>query len=178
MFYINIIAGLIDTYCFLLILRIWFQLNRVSIGNPLSISLREITNWILNPINKVVPNYKTLNIGAIILTIVLLYLRIMMITKAQLSIEFYIIVALLSFIKIVGTLLFWLLIITAIGSWFLQGNQLYRIIIDITNPILDKVRSILPKTGMLDFSVIVMELILIIGNHILYHALPVYWAIA
>ncbi|KAA0236151.1 YggT family protein [bacterium] len=47
-------------------------------------------------------------------------------------------------------------------SWFpvSQGNPLVRFLHDVTEPLLEPVRRILPRTGMIDFSAMVVILLL------------------
>ena len=48
----------------------------------------------------------------------------------------------------------------------------------ITEPVLGIIRRILPRTGMLDFSVMVLGFALILLNNVFYNIFGVLWAIA
>jgi len=60
----------------------------------------------------------------------------------------------------------WFLVIAVIAralmSWFPQArnNQLGRVVFQITEPIIEPVRRIMPRTGMIDFSTLVVIVIL------------------
>lgn len=60
----------------------------------------------------------------------------------------------------------YILILAIIGrsllSWFPQGqnNQFARILFDVTEPLLAPVRRFMPRTGMIDFSALVVIILL------------------
>jgi YggT family protein len=53
-------------------------------------------------------------------------------------------------------------IVRALMSWFPQArnNQFGRVVFQITEPIIEPVRRIMPRTGMIDFSTLVVIVIL------------------
>ena len=64
-------------------------------------------------------------------------------------------------------------------SWVTQGNHpLDYMVAQITEPVLGIIRRILPRTGMLDFSVMVLGFVLILLNNVFYKIFSVLWAIA
>jgi YggT family protein len=64
-------------------------------------------------------------------------------------------------------------------SWVTQGNHpLDYTVAQITEPVLGFIRKLLPKTGMLDFSVMVLGFGLILINSAMYRVFGQLWAIA
>jgi YggT family protein len=69
-------------------------------------------------------------------------------------------------IAVIFSTFLYLLIFAVIGrallSWFPQGqnNRFARILYDITEPLLSPVRRIMPRTGMIDFSALIVILVL------------------
>ena len=65
-------------------------------------------------------------------------------------------------IEIIGWILIAALIIRMIFSFTRPDprNQIYSVIVQITEPILAPIRSILPRTGMMDFSPMIAMFIL------------------
>ncbi len=57
---------------------------------------------------------------------------------------------LVSFIFLVLEIYAWLILIRAVLSWFVQDprNQLYQILIKITEPVLAPIRRVLPRLGV------------------------------
>lgn len=69
---------------------------------------------------------------------------------------------LVSIIKVVAQLISLLILARALLSWFQVDREqpIIKFIIDVTEPILAPVRNILPQPGMMDFSPIVVLLLL------------------
>ena len=67
------------------------------------------------------------------------------------------------FIEILAYVLLAAVFIRIIFSWtgFDPTNPIYKVIFDITEPILGPIRSIMPRMGMFDLSPMVASLILI-----------------
>lgn len=59
-----------------------------------------------------------------------------------------------NFINILGTVLFFAIFIRALMSWFMPQDStgISRVLADITEPILQPIRRVLPSIGGLDFS--------------------------
>ena len=78
-----------------------------------------------------------------------------------------------------AAILFFTTLIRALMSWVTQGNHpLDYMVAQITEPVLGIIRRILPRTGMLDFSVMVLGFALILLNNVFYNIFGVLWAIA
>ncbi|VEI48649.1 integral membrane protein [Actinobacillus equuli] len=64
-------------------------------------------------------------------------------------------------------------------SWVTRGDHpLDYMVAQITEPVLGFIRKLLPRTGMLDFSVMVLGFGLILLNNLFYRVFGVLWAIA
>ena len=73
------------------------------------------------------------------------------------------------FIRIFATVLTWAIIIRALLSWFsISGVQpVFRLLVEITEPVLAPIRRVLPTAGMLDFSPLVALLLIQVISNIL-----------
>ena len=73
------------------------------------------------------------------------------------------------FISIFATVLTWAIIIRALLSWFsISGAQpVFRLLVEITEPVLAPIRRVLPTAGMLDFSPLVALLLIQVISNIL-----------
>jgi YggT family protein len=78
------------------------------------------------------------------------------------------------FIQIFAFVLTWAIIIRALLSWFsFRGAQpVFRLLVEITEPVLAPIRRVLPTAGMLDFSPLVALLLINIISGILLSQLP------
>jgi len=74
------------------------------------------------------------------------------------------------------SLFYWVFIIHAVLSWFSPdpNNFLVRMITELTEPILKKVRPYIPPLGMLDLSVIVVILGLMLAQNVVVDSLRGY----
>lgn len=64
-------------------------------------------------------------------------------------------------------------------SWFNRGaTPLQFILAQLSEPLLRPIQRILPNTGMIDFSPMVLAVILFLLNSLLGDLFDVYWALA
>jgi YggT family protein len=77
------------------------------------------------------------------------------------------------FIQIFATVLTWAIIIRALLSWFsISGAQpLFRLLIEITEPVLAPIRRVLPSVGMMDISPIIAIVVINVVSQILANSL-------
>ncbi|MGL5408629.1 MAG: YggT family protein, partial [Shewanella sp.] len=99
-----------------------------------------------------------------------------LIAGGGLNILLFLVFAVVSVVKQAGVLLFWMLIIRAILSWFNQGyNPIVMIMDQLTEPFLAPVRRIIPPIGGLDLSVMLVIIAMNFINMLLAQYIP-YWA--
>ncbi len=177
-FIIQLLHIVVSFFSFVLILRAWLEFCRVSPSLPISQSLIRLTKAMVNPINKVIPNVRgNINISAIL--IAMLITTLFFLFFAQFPITVALAVGLLSVIKTFGQILFFTTLIRALMSWVTQGNHpLDYTVSQITEPVLGFIRRFLPRTGMLDFSVMILAFILLSLNQLFYSKIGMLWAIA
>lgn len=157
-----LVQTLFSLYIMAVVLRIWLQLARADFFNPLSQFIARVTNPLIKPLERVIPSKGRLNLAAlllgIVLSIVALYVRLAMM-GASLDIAPLLIVGVQYFISISLQLVFWIIFIRAILSWFSQGaNPMELVMHQLTEPLLRPVRRIIPPIGGLDLSVLVVLL--------------------
>ncbi|MDG6881473.1 YGGT family [Phocoenobacter uteri] len=177
-FIIQLLHIVISFFSFVLILRAWLEFCRVSPSLPISQSLIRLTKAMVNPVSKVIPNVRgNINISAILIAIVITALFFFFFV--QVPITAAVAVGLLSVVKTFGQILFFTTLIRALMSWVTQGNHpLDYTISQITEPVLGLIRRFLPRTGMLDFSVMILAFILLGLNQAFYNIFGLIWAIA
>ena len=153
-----LVQTLFSLYIMAVVLRIWLQLARADFFNPLSQFVARVTNPLIKPLERIIPSKGRLNLAALILGIVLsiiaLYVRVAMI-GANIDILPLLILGVQYFISIVLQLMFWIIFIRAILSWFSKGgNPLELVMHQLTEPLLAPVRRFIPPIGGLDLSVL------------------------
>lgn len=175
---------LINVYSFVVILRAWFQFSRVDFYNPLSQSIVKFTQPILAPMQKMLPTFKGINTAALVLCILLgtaKYPLINLLGSEQIAAAplTYVFIGLLHSLRTLGETIIYVLFIQAILSWFNRGqNPLQYTLYQLTEPLLNPIRRILPNTGMIDFSPMLLAFILFYGNRVMYDIAPILWQFA
>ncbi|AAP95682.1 hypothetical protein A6046_01685 [[Haemophilus] ducreyi] len=170
---ISIVVGFLS---FVLVLRTWMQFCQVSAYLPLSQSLLRLTAPMVNPVSKFIPTVKNINFAALLIALALLAVE-----KGVLGLPLTmaVLVGLLGIIKMFGQILFFTTLIRALMSWVTRGDHpLDEVIAQITEPVLGIIRKILPRTGMLDFSVMVLGFGLLLLNNLFYSVFGAFWAVA
>lgn len=184
-FFVQTVIGI---YLFILVARAWFQYCRVDFYNPLAQTLVKLTQPVLLPLKKVIPSRYNIDFSVIVLTFLIGSLKLPLFFWLQTTtapsmdltnISIYGLIGLLTLVKTFGTMIFWAIFIRAIGSWFSRGNsQMDYLLYQITEPLLAPIRRVLPNTGMLDFSVMLLGFILILGNNLLLNYFEQLWLLA
>lgn len=169
-----------DLYLMVVILRIWLQLARADFYNPFSQFIVKATHPLIAPMRRVLPSmgrFDTASFVLALLVVIAKLLLISLIAGGGFDILLFLLFALVSVVKKAGVLLFWMLIIRAILSWFNQGyNPIVMIMDQLTEPVLAPVRRIIPPIGGLDLSVMVVIIGMNFINMLLAQYVP-YWAI-
>lgn len=169
-----------DLYLMVVILRIWLQLARADFYNPFSQFIVKATHPLIAPMRRVLPSlgrFDTASFVLALLVVIAKLLLISLIAGGGFDILLFLVFALVSVVKKAGVLLFWMLIIRAILSWFNQGyNPIVMIMDQLTEPVLAPVRRIIPPIGGLDLSVMVVIIGMNFINMLLAQYVP-YWAI-
>lgn len=159
-----LVQALFALYIMAVVLRIWLQLARADFFNPLSQFVVKVTNPLLKPMRAIIPSAGRLDIAAVVLAVILsivsLYVRLMIVGSSYPFIAISI-AALQYLLSTVLQLMFWIIFIRAIMSWFSNGtNPLELVLHQLTEPLLAPVRRIIPPIGGLDLSVIVVLLLI------------------
>lgn len=160
----NAFYFLLDTvfnlYLMVVLLRIWLQASRADFYNPLSQFVVKVTNPVLIPLRRLLPSIGKLDTGAVVLALLvsagkMFLLQLLLV--GQFDLIALLIGAVVTTVKELFSLLFWVLIIRAILSWFAQGrNPMEMVLIQLTEPLLAPVRKVVPPMGGLDLSVLIV----------------------
>lgn len=181
MFGFSLISTLIDVVSTIFVLRLWFQFCRIDFYNPYSQSLAKVTNPVLKPLNKIFPTIKRINTAALAV-IFILGLLIYPLNTGHWSFDYVeemILIGFLHIVKTLGTTVLYALFFSAILSWFnRQLNPVQILLYQLTEMFLRPVRKLLPETGMIDFSPMVVALLLMFGNEIMFNLFSYLWLIA
>ncbi|QKJ88574.1 YggT family protein [Paramixta manurensis] len=175
-----LVKTLIDLYVMVLLLRIWMQWSRCDFYNPLSQFIVKVTQPILKPLRRIIPAIGPVDTASLLLAFVLTTLKypiLLLIQVGALSVDpMNLLVGLLSLIKSAGYLVFWVIIIRSLMSWVSQGRSpIDYVLIQLTEPLMAPIRRILPAMGGIDFSAMIVVLILYMLNYLGMDLFPGLW---
>ena len=165
-FLIQTLGGL---YIMAVLIRFLLQLVRADFYNPISQAIVKATSPLLNPIRKIILGYGGVDMAslvlALILQIILLYVLLLMGGYSLATIPFpsVLISGLIKLgIEFLNIYMFSLIII-AIASWVAPNsyNPGLMLLLQITEPLTSRIRKVIPPLGGLDFSLMVLVIIII-----------------
>ncbi len=175
-----LVKTLIDLYVMVLLLRIWMQWSRCDFYNPLSQFIVKITQFVVKPLRRVIPAIGPIDTASLLLAFVLTTLKypiLLLIQVSTLSLDpMNLLVGLLALLKSAGSLVFWVIIIRSLMSWISQGRgPVDYVLIQLTEPLMAPIRRIIPAMGGIDFSAMVVILILYVLNYLGMDLFPGLW---
>ncbi len=170
----NVSAFLVHTlftlYIAALMLRLLLALMRADFYNPLSQFLVTVTDPIVVPLRRLIPSVGGVDSASIVLILALKMLELWLlawIAGAKLGLPTLIIAAFLQIMELLIYIYIFALIAQAIISWIAPAqayeNPAVSILQDLTRPLLQPIRRVLPPIGMVDLS----PLVVIIGLYVL-----------
>lgn len=155
-----LVDTLLNLYLMVVMLRFWLQAARADFYNPLSQFIVKATNPLLIPLRRIIPSLGKLDTASIVLIFLvgLAKITVLFMFSGQGFMPLTLLNgALLVVLKEAMSLLFWVLIIRAILSWFSQGrNPMEYVLHQLTEPLLAPVRKVVPPIGGLDLSVLIV----------------------
>lgn len=154
-----LISTLFDLYMMAVILRIWLQLTRADFYNPVSQFVVKITNPVLIPLRRIIPGFAGIDWAGIVLLLLVGFAKIALL-QVLYGVGFpavqILIASSISIVKEVLNLIFWVMLIRVILSWVSQGyNPIEALLNQLTEPMLNPIRRILPDMGGFDLSIMV-----------------------
>lgn len=171
LFFVQIIF---DLYIFLLLLRLLLQFFYANYYNPVSQFVIKFTNFLVRPVQKIIPKYKGIDFAIILLLVLAEIIQIYLIVWFR----FKMLPAVSGLAPwVVGDLLhqtmnilFFAIIIRAILSWVSANmqNPFYEITFVLTEPLIKPLRRFIPLLGNIDLSPLIVAVILKFVDIILF----------
>ncbi len=164
----------LDLYIAVLLLRVWMQWARCDFYNPFAQFIVKITQPVVRPLRRIIPAIGPIDTASVALAYPLVLLKFLLplwlATGQFLMPSGYIfLVAVIELLTAAGKLIFWLVIARALLSWISQGrNPVDYVLIQLTEPLMAPIRRIIPSMGGLDFSAMIVILILYALNALRY----------
>lgn len=175
-----LVKTVIELYVMVLLIRIWMQWSRCDFYNPFAQFVVKITQPIIGPMRKVIPSVGPIDTSSLLLAFILATLKypvLLLIQVGALSLDpMNLLVGLLSLLKSAGNMVFWVIIARSLMSWISQGRSpIEYVLIQMTEPMMAPIRRILPAMGGIDFSAMIVILILYALNYLGMDLFPGLW---
>ena len=164
LFLVDTVLGL---YILIVLLRFLFHLVRVDFYNPLSQFIVKASNPPLARLHQLVPSLWGIDLGAIVLLLILEGLRLS-VTALMLGhtprVSGVLILSIGELLKLAVYVVVFSIFVRALLSWVSSGanHPMARLLGSFTEPLLAPARRLLPATGGLDLSPIIVFIALML----------------
>lgn len=161
-----LISLLISLFMIIVMFRFLLQVVRADFYNPISQAIVKITNPVLLPMRKFIPGYAGIDWSSVLLLILLQGIELFLIALLKLdsvpTLSGLLILILAHLLKFLVYVYIFLIVFQVIISWVNPGAYSHFTIIlyQLTEPIIRPVRRNLPATGGLDWSPLVILIVL------------------
>ncbi len=141
------------------VLRLLFQLVRADFRDPMADAIVRVTNWLIFPLRKVLPPLGKIDTATVIAVLLIAALRTLILLALSGGIADPLVFLRITLLDLVGLvlrvylfamLLYWLTSFVS-PSGYAPG---VRLLAQVCEPILKRVRRIIPRIGQIDFSVL------------------------
>lgn len=166
-----LIDVLFDLYIFILLIRIILAYIRADYFNPATQFFIRLTQPIVGPLRRLIPNYKSIELSSLVLVFTLELIKFFLLASLSLpnfpNIAGLLILAFADLIRSFVNIFFYAILIQAILSWVQQGySPLADLLAKITAPVMRPFHRLIPPIGGIDISpipaMIFLQLIIIL----------------
>ncbi len=170
-----LLQTLLNLYLVTMLLRFLLQLVKADFYNPICQFLTKITNPVVIPLRKVIPGYGGIDVASLLLALVLQLLAILsLLLLKDVGLPGVGLLLLWSSLGLIGLLVniyFFALLAMIILSWIAPGNNhpAIYLLYQITEPVMAPFRKVLPPMGGMDFSPILMFILINVVQIALRH---------
>lgn len=178
----SILTFLISTVFSLLIsvflLRAWMYWVRIHPFTPYARMINTVTDWAIKPLRSILPTGNKVDTASLLMAFLcaVVELLLMMSLSGYGFAEGFLVrlpvVALMMTVKWALSLATWVCIFQAILSWINPMQPVMPVLNTLLAPLLDPIRRHMPRTGMMDFSPLVLILILQVLQIVLSNLVP------
>ena len=161
-----LIQTFLSLYLLAMLLRFLLQVVKADFYNPICQFLVKMTNPVVVPLRKIIPGFGGLDIATLLLALVLQGLGIVAILMLNgIDLPNPLLLMIWATIGVLGLLVniyFFALLAMIILSWIAPGssNPAVYLLHQITEPVMAPVRKMLPSMGGLDFSPILVFILI------------------
>ena len=184
----NVLSFLLDTISSLfgaaLLLRAWAFAIRMHPFNPYLQAIFRLTNWLVHAVRKVVPSAGKTDwaslVGALLTAFVYLLLTGLVLSSALpglAQLPSMLIFSVFTVLTWACNLIIWGTIIQAVLSWVNPMAPIMPLLHQLTAPLLNPIRRVLPNFGGMDFSplvlIIIAQVVMMLLRQLIFSSLMV-----
>ncbi len=162
-----LINTLFDLYLFILVVRIILVYVRSNYFDPITQFVTKLTDFIVKPLRRLIPNIGRFETVTILLIIVIECIKFLIISSVSFGVPSLIGLLLLSIgdaLKLVIQSFFYAIILQAILSWVQPHSPMTQTLNQFTWPIMQPFRRLIPPIGGMDISPIPALIVLQLVN--------------
>jgi len=170
-----LVQTLLSLYLLAMLLRFLLQLARADFYNPICQFLVKVTNPLVIPLRRVIPGFAGLDMASLLLALLLQLAGIVALLLINgLGLPNILLLLAWSALGVVGLLVniyFFALLAMIILSWIAPGsrNPAVYLLFQITEPVMAPFRKALPPMGGMDFSPILLFILINVVQIALRH---------
>lgn len=165
-FLLRVIFGLLT---FLLVLRFLMQWTRTSFQNPLGQMTMALTDFLVKPTRKLIRPVRQWDMSTLLLALlmqIILAGLLSLLAGAPTAPFWWIWQAIFGVLNHIVDVFFYAILLMAILSWVNPYSPIYGVLNQLSSPILDPLRRVLPPIQGFDFSALVALILLQMVSHI------------
>lgn len=161
-----LVSFVLQIAAFLFVGRFLLQACRVDFYNPVSQGVIKVTDPILRPMRGLLPGYRNLDLASFIAAVLVQIVLIMSLGALQGvqtgNLGTILAAGVLQVLMLIIRIFWWSILIVIIAGWIAPGSNhpALALLHQLTEPLLAPARKLLPAMGGLDFSPILVFLLL------------------
>lgn len=166
-----LIKTIADIFVFIFVLRFLLQLSNADYYNPIVQGIVRITRTPLLPFQKVLPRTGRVDVSPLLLALIVEVIKFVLLFHSYSHIGIIAMMSVISLLRSILNLYFYLSLGAVIISWVAPSSYhpAPQLILQLTEPLFGLVRKVLPPMGGLDFSPIVIFLVIQVALGFLPH---------
>jgi len=164
-----LISTLFDLYLCILIIRLILVWARTDYYHPFTKFIVTLTQFLVNPLRRILPNIGRFETASFVLIFVLEILKFLLISLLSIGTPNFIglpILAVADMIKLVLNTFFYAILLQVILSWVQPFSPLNSILNRVTSPIMYPIQRVVPPVAGIDISpipaLILLQLLIIL----------------
>lgn len=164
-----LINTVFDLYLFVLVIRLMLAYVGANYFDPLTQFVIRLTDFLVKPLKRVMPNFRGIEFATLFLIILIDVIKFTLISAFSFGAPKFSGIVILAFadcLRMILQILFYGILLQAILSWIQPGSQMNRVLYQITSPIMNPMRRVIPLINGIDISpipaLILLQLIIII----------------